>query len=104
MAKIKAGAHTARQITVNHGDANFDIIPNGKDSAFVDVPDEVLKTPFVKALVDSGDLVVGSHEEDAPNEERQTLLRSAQEAGVKVDKRWSDERLQQEIDKAKAPK
>lgn len=101
MAKVKAGPQTARLITINHNGKSYDIVPGGTGAVFVDVPNDAVKTPFVKALIESGELVMV--ESDSPVEDDDGLdeLRAeAEKLGVKVDKRWKEERIQQEIDKA----
>jgi len=109
MAQVKAGARTARPITINHGDKQYEIIPNGDSSQFVDVPNDVVKTKFVQNLINSGDLIVKGYEEpvkgkDEEEDERLVTLRQeAQSMGLEIDKRWKAERLQKEIDQAKAP-
>ncbi len=109
MAQVKSGARTARPITINHGDKSYQIIPNGDDSQFVDVPNEVVKTKFVQNLINSGELIVKGYSEpvkgkDEDEEERLRGLREeAQSMGIEVDKRWKADRLQRAIDEAKAP-
>ncbi len=109
MAQIKSGARTARPITINHGDKSYQIIPNGDESQFVDVPNDVVKTKFVQHLINSGELIVKGYEEpvkgrDEEEEQRlQSLRQEAQNLGIEIDKRWKAERLQKEIDRAKAP-
>lgn len=105
MAQVKAGSRTARPITINHGDKQYEIIPNGDQSQFVDVPNEVVKTKFVQNLIESGDLVVKGYTDPAEEDDKLADLRKeAQSMGIEVDKRWKAERLQKEIDEAKAPK
>lgn len=109
MAQVKAGGRTARSITINHGETKYEIIPNGDNSQFVEVPNEVVKGKFVQNLINSGDLIVKGYEEpvkgkDAEEDERLVTLRQeAQSLGIEIDKRWKAERLQKEIDEAKAP-
>lgn len=96
----------ARLITINHlvGDVEtgYPILP-GENPA-VEVPDEVAKIPFVKALLKSGDLRrVGADElEVDEGDEDPTLAEQAEALGIKVDKRWGDEKLREEIAKAHA--
>lgn len=109
MAQVKSGARTARSITINHGSDKYEIIPNGDNSQFVEVPNEVVKISFVQNLINSGDLIVKGYEEPVKgkdNEEDEklaTLRQEAQNLGIEIDKRWKAERLQKEIDQAKAP-
>ncbi|HBO3938705.1 TPA: hypothetical protein ACQQIX_006056 [Pseudomonas aeruginosa] len=95
----------ARLITIRHivdgAKVSYQILP-GENPA-VEVPDEVAKTAFVKALIQNGDLRrVGVDEGDDEGEDEDdiaTLREQAGRAGVKVDKRWSAERLREEIAK-----
>lgn len=109
MAQVKSGARTARSITINHGDKKYQIIPNGDNSQFVEVPNDVVKTKFVQNLVDSGELIVKGQEEPLKGKDEEednrlaTLRQQAQSMGIEVDKRWKLDRLQKEIDEAKAP-
>lgn len=98
----------ARLITIRHivdgAKVSYQILP-GENPA-VEVPDEVAKTAFVKALIQNGDLRrVGADEGDDEGEDEDdiaTLREQAGRAGVKVDKRWSAERLREEIAKVAA--
>ncbi|EKT4497367.1 hypothetical protein QEM27_005192 [Pseudomonas putida] len=98
----------ARLITIRHivdgAKVSYQILP-GENPA-VEVPDEVAKTAFVKALIQNGDLRrVGADEGDDEGEDEDdiaTLREQAGRAGVKVDKRWSAARLREEIAKVAA--
>lgn len=99
----------ARLITINvrNGDTetSYDILP-GENPA-VEVPDALSKLDFVKHLLKSGDLRrVGADEigvDDSEDEsEEQSLAEQAESLGIKVDKRWSEDTLREEIAKAKA--
>lgn len=101
----------ARLITINHlvGDVetSYPILP-GENPA-VEVPDAVAKIDFVKALLKNGDLRrVGADElesegdDEDGGEEIEVLRAEAGGLGVKVDKRWKDAKLREEIAKAKA--
>lgn len=109
MAQVKAGPRTARSITINHGDAAYEIIPGGDNSAFVEVPNDVIKGKFVQNLINSGDLIVKGYEEpvkgkDEEEDERLNKLRQeAQSMGLEFDKRMKADTLQKKIDEAKAP-
>lgn len=109
MAQVKAGPRTARAITINEGDKTYNIVPGGEASEFVDVPDSVVRGKFVQNLINSGDLIVKGYkepvkgEDDEEDEKLATLRQEAQSLGLKVDARWKAERLQKEIDEAKAP-
>ncbi|CAA9993652.1 unnamed protein product [Nesidiocoris tenuis] len=103
------GPRTARAITINEGDKTYNIVPGGDASEFVDVPDSVVRGKFVQNLINSGDLIVKGYkepvkgEDDEEDEKLATLRQEAQSLGLKVDARWKAERLQKEIDEAKAP-
>ncbi len=109
MAQVKAGPRTARPITINHGADQYEIIPNGDNSQFVEVPADVVKTKFVQSLVDSGDLIVKGGQEpvkgkdDEEDERLNNLREEARNLGIKFDGRASAETLQKKIDEAKAP-
>jgi len=109
MAQVKAGPRTARSITINHGNAAYEIIPGGDNSAFVEVPNDVVKSKFVQNLINSGDLIVKGYEEpvkgkDEDEDERLNKLRQeAQSMGLEFDKRMKADTLQKKIDEAKAP-
>lgn len=106
MVQIKAGAQTARLITINHNGKSFDIVPGGAGSVPVEIPNAAAKLPFVKALVESGELVMGdmTEDEDEVDDKLQTLRKEAEALGVKFDGRTGAETLQKKIDEAKAPK
>jgi hypothetical protein len=75
----------------------YDIKP-GENPA-VEVPDELCKSDFVKALLKSRDLTI----ESAPTTDSDDLEALRDEAmllGIKVDKKWDAAKLQSEIDKA----
>lgn len=109
MAQVKAGSRTARSITINHGDKTYNIVPGGDNSAFVEVPNEVVKGKFVQNLINSGDLIVKGYSEpvkgkDEDEDERLNSLRQeAQSMGLEFDKRMKADTLQKKIDEAKAP-
>jgi hypothetical protein len=110
MAQVKSGARTARPITINHGSDKYEIIPNGDNSQFVEVPNDVVKTQFVQNLINSGDLIVKGYEEpkkgkdDEEDEKLASLRQEAQSLGIDFDGRASAATLQKKIDEAKAPK
>lgn len=100
MAKVKAAPQTARLITINDMDGTaYDILPGGDE---VEIPNRLAHSPFVQALAKEGHVVLSDVGEDEP--EDGGLHAEAEELGIKVDKRWKAERIQQEIDKAKADK
>lgn len=96
----------ARLITINHlvdGDkTSYQILP-GENPA-IEVPDAVAKIDFVKVLISNGDLRVADASEGeingAGDDDIAALQEEAARAGVKVDKRWSADRLRDEIAKA----
>lgn len=96
----------ARLIIINMRDGEtetgYQILP-GENPA-VEVPDAAAKLDFVKALLKSGDLRrVGADElEVDEGDEEPTLAEQAEALGIKVDKRWGDEKLREEIAKAQA--
>ncbi|TGA85219.1 hypothetical protein [Pseudomonas aeruginosa] len=98
----------ARLITIRHivdgAKVSYQILP-GENPA-VEVPDEVAKTAFVKALIQNGDLRrVGADEGDDEGEDEDdiaTLREQAGRAGVKVNKTWGAARLREEIAKVAA--
>lgn len=103
MAKVKAAPQTARLITINDTDGKaYDIVPNGAGSVDVEIPNRLAHSPFVQALAKEGHVVLSDVGGDEP--EDADLYAEAEELGIKVDKRWKTERIQQEIDKAKADK
>lgn len=95
----------ARLITINHlvGDkeTSYPILP-GENPA-VEVPDEVAKIDFVKALLKNGDLRrVGADELEAEESDDEDLTAQAEALGIKVNKTWGENRLREEIAKAQA--
>lgn len=98
----------ARLITINHlvGDkeTSYPILP-GENPA-VEVPDEVAKIDFVKALLKNGDLrrvgadELESDDDDEGDDDIEVLREQAGRAGVKVNKTWGKARLLEEIAKA----
>lgn len=100
MAKVKSGAQTARLITLNDTDGKaYDVVPNGPDSAEVEIPNRLANSPFVQALAKDGQVILSDVGEDEADED--DLRAEAESLGVKVDKRWKADRLQQEIDAAR---
>ena len=94
----------ARLITINHlvGEVqtSYAILP-GENPA-VEVPDELSKLDFVKALLKNGSLRrVGADELEAEEDQDEDLTAEAEALGIKVDGRWNESRLREEIAKAK---
>lgn len=107
MAKVKAAPQTARLITINDTDGKaYDIIPGGEGE--VVIPNRLAHGAFVQALIKQGDLIVTEIGDDEPETGDDAVVEElraqAEELGVKVDKRWKAERIQQEIAKAKEEK
>ena len=102
---LKCGATTARLITINDSEPDekgrkvcYNLRPGGVDAEPVAVPDRLVQTAFVQALIASGDIVnMGVGEPDV--EELESLRLQCDTLGIKYDKRWSAKRLQAEIDK-----
>lgn len=101
----------ARLITINHlvdgVETSYPILP-GENPA-VEVPDAVAKIDFVKALLKNGDLrrvgadeLEGEDDDEDDGEDIDALRAEAESLGIKVDKRWKDAKLREEIAKAKA--
>lgn len=101
----------ARLITINVAGEKgerptiYRILPG--DNPAVEVPDAVCKMPFVRALIEAGDLSVElADDEPAASVDQgesadiESLREQAEGLGINVDKRWSAKRLQAEIDKA----
>jgi len=98
MAKVKAGPQTARLITLNDTDGKaYDIVPTAEE---IEIPNRLAHSAFAQALAKDGHIVLTDVGEDESDEE--DLRAEAEELGVKVDKRWKADRLQQEIDAARA--
>lgn len=96
----------ARLITINADGKKYQVLPGL--NPVVEVPDEVAKIPFVKALLKNGSLrriskvdVDGddSASYDAMDREME-LIDQAEKLGIAVDKRWGEKRLLEEIAKA----
>lgn len=84
----------AKLITLNYDGKAYKFMPAG-DS--VEVPDKAKnESPFLGALLRSGDLSEVAKSEDGMT----SLIEQAEELDIKVDKRWSETRLKDEIDKA----
>jgi len=106
---LKCGFTTARKITINDTEKDekghkktYNLIPGGGE---VHVPDRLVKSKFVQALIASGDIVnLGQAEADAPTagEELEALRQQCDLLGIEYDGRWKAGRLQAEIDKATA--
>lgn len=95
----------ARLITINHKVdgklTSYKILPG--DNPAVEVPDAAAKLDFVKAMLKNGSLRRAGEDEVAEEEggELAELVSEAEGLGIKVDKRWKEERLREEIAKAK---
>lgn len=97
--------NSKRLITINAPMAEggyttyFDIKP-GENPA-VEVPDELCKSDFVKALLNSGDLARVTPAEADPDD-LEALRDEAMLLGIDVKKTWDAAKIQSEIDKANA--
>lgn len=77
------------------------ILPDGREIATgtsLDLTQDDLKNEGVTDWIRSGWLVSGAARSDAAPT-KSDLRRQAEELGISVDGRWSDERIQSEIDK-----
>jgi hypothetical protein len=101
----------ARLITINTGagpDAKkYQILP-GLNPA-VEVPDELAKLDFVKALLKDGSLrrvgadeLEGQDDEGGGSDELDELKAQAEALGIKVAKSWKEDRIREEIAKKTA--
>ena len=109
---LKCGATTTRLITINDTEPDekgrkvcYNLRPGGVDAEPVAVPDRLVQTAFVQALIKSGDITnLGAGEPDAPTEveELESLRLQCDTLGIKYDKRWKAARLQAEIDSVTA--
>ena len=109
---LKCSANTARMITINDNEPDekgrrvcYNLRPGGADAETVAVPDRLVSTAFVQALIKSGDIVnTGAGQPDAPTEVEtlDALRQQCDMLGIVYDKRWGEKRLQAEIDKATA--
>jgi len=101
MAIVKSAPQTARLITLNDVDGKaYDVVPGGNESAEVEIPNRLAQSEFVQALAKDGHIIL-SDVGDVESED-DDLRAEAEELGIKVDKRWKADRLQQEIDAARA--
>lgn len=101
MAIVKSAPQTARLITLNDVDGQaYDVVPGGNESAEVEIPNRLAHSAFVQALAKDGHIIL-SDVGDVESED-DDLRAEAEELGIKVDKRWKADRLQQEIDAARA--
>lgn len=95
--------NAARLITINLlvGEQlnEYQILPG--DNEPTKVPSAVKELDFVKALLGAGDLSIVDTIEDEEDNGLAALQEEAKALGVKVDGRWSEDRLREEIAKAK---
>jgi len=98
----------ARLITVDHevsGEVkSFRFMPAGEP---IEVPKQVASSLYIKALINDGSLSIVDVEDDVEDDadpaeasRLSDLVAQAEELGVKVDKRWGDDRLTSEIEAA----
>lgn len=94
--------NAARLITINllQGEqvVEYPVLPG--DNEPTKVPNAAKELDFVKALLGSGDLSIADTIEDE-GEDLAALEAEAKALGVKVDGRWSEDRLREEIAKVK---
>lgn len=96
MAKVKAGPQTARLITLNDTDGKaYDIVPTAEE---IEIPNRLAHSQFAQALAKDGHIILSDVTEDEPEDDLDALREEAEKLGIKVDKRWKAERIQQEID------
>jgi ABC-type proline/glycine betaine transport system ATPase subunit len=67
----------------------------------VAVPDELCKGQMIRALIESGDVIV-IPESLAAVDPLAELRAEAESLGIEVDKRWGEKRIQEEIARVKA--
>lgn len=90
-----------RLITIEHeigGDVkSFRFMPAGEP---VEVPRQVVKSFYAKALINDGSLAIVDTDdaEVEADDGLSELVAQAEELGVKVDKRWGEDRLLSEIE------
>lgn len=90
----------ARLITVNHREEDgtvisYDILPG--DNPAVEVPKTHAQSDFVKANIANGSLIVLAADTEDDADELDDLREQAKALGIKVDKRWGEDRLLEEI-------
>lgn len=108
---------SARLIDFSWDKEKYRLMPAG---AAVEVPDEAMKSAFLKSLIKDGSVAKESQEEqidlvdevaeiekaeaveDKECPEAEDLRTQAETLGIKVDKRWGEDRLNEEIEKALA--
>lgn len=81
----------------------YELFPAGES---VEIPDEVVNTKYVKALIKSGDLVGGisveedEEDDDGVDKELVALREEADMLDIPYTGRWGKKKLQEEISKA----
>lgn len=100
MAKLKASSTCRRPIHITYGKETYTIVPGGKASAFVTVPDEVLNLPFVESRIDDGELVVGrsSAEDKTEQSELEELRQKCKDLGIRYNGKHKAETLRELIE------
>ena len=101
MMKIKNAC--ARLITINDDGNAYRFMPAGES---VDIPESVAGSMYVKALIENGSLAIVSDEADTGDvgdtggTGSEDIIAELESLGVTVDKRWGEDRLAQELEKA----
>lgn len=97
MAKIKCSPTCARLIVINHKKQTFSVVPGGKLSKWITVPEEVLSMPFVESLVDNGVLIAGTGvaAEKTEQEELDILRAQCKELGIRYNGKHKVEKLKE---------
>ena len=90
---------SARLIDFSWNKKKYRLMPAGKP---VDVPDEAMKSTFLKALIDSGDLAIvkALTKEEKKAAELAELREKAEGLDIEVNDGWDAKKLTAEIKKA----
>lgn len=89
---------SARLIDFSWNKEKYRLMPAGEP---VKVPDEAMKSAFLKSLLDSGDIKVDETTGQSGDDDAIDALRvEAKDLGVSIDNRWGEARLKEEIEKA----
>jgi len=86
---------SARLIDFSWNKKKYRLMPAG---ASVEVPDEAMKSVFLKALIKDGSIAVVSKEDEAATE-LETLRETAEALGIEVSDKWDAKKLASEIKK-----
>lgn len=98
----------ARVIIINtQAGGQYYLLPGNEPA--VEVPECKVAAPYIEGLINSGELIAlsgsqkdeGAQNEDQPQtDERDEMIAELESLGVKVDKRWSNDRLKTELETA----